>query len=65
MLGVAWGEYLRAKPGSAEEFAAGVNRLVAAGLKPPPPLRYPLADGSVALRALADGAVFGKVVLEP
>lgn len=65
VLGVAWGEYLRAKPGSAEEFAAGVNRLVAAGLRPPPPQRYPLAEGSAALQSLADGGVFGKVVLEP
>jgi NADPH:quinone reductase len=38
---------------------------VSAGLKPPPPQRCPLSEGSAALQALADGGVFGKLVLEP
>jgi NADPH2:quinone reductase len=46
-------------------FEFGVNQLVKAGLRPPPPVRYPLAEGSVALQSLADGGVLGKVVLEP
>jgi hypothetical protein len=46
-------------------LAWGLNQLVSAGLKPPPPQRYPLAKGSAALQALADGGVYGKVVLEP
>ena len=65
VLGVAWGEYLFAVPGSAALFAWGLNQLVSAGLKPPPPQRYPLSDGAAALQALADGGVFGKLVLEP
>ena len=65
VLGVAWGEYLHQVPGSAVLFAWGLNHLVSAGLKPPPPQRYPLSEGSAALQALADGGVFGKVVLEP
>ena len=65
VLGVAWGEYLHQVPGSAALFAWGLGQLVAMGLKPPPPQRYPLSEGSAALRALADGGVFGKLVLEP
>jgi NADPH:quinone reductase len=65
VLGVAWGEYLHQVPGSAGLFASGLNQLVAAGLKPPAPQRYPLSRGRDALQSLADGGVFGKVVLEP
>jgi NADPH2:quinone reductase len=65
VLGVAWGEYLHQVPGSAALFSFGLNQLVSAGLKPPPPQRYPLSEGSAALQALADGEVFGKLVLEP
>jgi NADPH:quinone reductase len=65
VLGVAWGEYLHQVPGSAALFASGLNQLVSAGLKPPPPQRYPLSEGSAALQVLADGGVFGKLVLEP
>ena len=65
VLGVAWGEYLFQVPGSAALFAWGLKQLVSAGLKPPPPQRYPLSEGSAALQALADGGVFGKLVLEP
>ena len=65
VLGVAWGEYLHQVPGSAALFSWGLNQLVSAGLKPPPPQRYPLSEGSAALHALADGGVFGKLVLEP
>ncbi|WP_099025421.1 NADPH:quinone oxidoreductase family protein [Mycolicibacterium palauense] len=65
VLGVAYGEYISRDPASARVFSDGLAELVAAGLKPPPPQRYPLSEGSAALQALADGAVFGKVVLEP
>ena len=64
VLGVAWGEYLHQVPGSAALFSFGLNQLVSAGLKPPPPQRYPLSEASAALQALADGRVFGKLVLE-
>ncbi|MFY9922301.1 MAG: NADPH:quinone oxidoreductase family protein, partial [Mycobacterium sp.] len=46
-------------------FQFGVAQLVKAGLRPPPPIRYPLVEGGAALQSLADGGVFGKVVLEP
>jgi NADPH:quinone reductase len=65
VLGVAWGEYLHRVPGSAALFAWGLSQLVSLGLKPPPPQRYPLSEAPAALRALADGGVFGKLVLEP
>jgi NADPH2:quinone reductase len=52
-------------PGSAALFAWGLSQLVSLGLKPPPPQRYPLSEAPAALQALADGGVFGKLVLEP
>lgn len=65
VLGVGWREYLMANPGAAQEYADGVARLVADGLRPPAPQRYPLVDGRAALETLAAGGVFGKVVLNP
>jgi len=65
VLGVGWREYLMANPGAQQEYGDGVARLVAEGLRPPPPQRFPLSEGRVALEALAAGAVFGKLVLEP
>ncbi len=65
VLGVAYGEYINRDPGSAAVFADGLAGLVSAGLKPPPPVRFPLCDGAKALQALDDGGVFGKLVLEP
>ena len=46
-------------------YGFGVNELVKAGLRPPPPVRFPLSEGAEALQSLADGGVLGKVVLEP
>jgi len=46
-------------------FEFGVNELVKAGLRPPPPVRFPLANGAEALDTLANGGVQGKMVLEP
>jgi NADPH2:quinone reductase len=65
VVGVGYGEYVNRKPGSQSVFESGVGELVKAGLRPPPPMRYPLSDGSAAVQALADGGVLGKVVLEP
>ncbi len=65
VVGVGYGEYINRRPGSQSVFEFGVGELVKAGLRPPPPVRYPLSDGSAALQALADGGVLGKVVLEP
>jgi NADPH2:quinone reductase len=65
VVGVGYGEYVNRKPGSQSVFSYGVAELVKAGLRPPPPIRYPLSQGSAALQSLADGGVLGKVVLEP
>lgn len=65
VIGVGYGEYVNRKPGAQSVFEFGVAQLVKAGLRPPPPMRFPLAKGADALQALADGGVLGKVVLEP
>lgn len=65
VLGVGWREYLMAHPGAQSLYGSGVARLVAAGMTPPAPQRYPLSDGCAALESLAAGGVYGKVVLEP
>lgn len=65
VVGVGLGEFINRTPGSQAEIAAGVARLVEEGLRPPPPVRYPLSDGRAALQLLADGGVKGKLVLEP
>jgi len=65
VIGVGYGEYVNRKPGSQAVFEFGVAELVKAGLRPPPPVRFPLSKGAEALQALADGGVLGKVVLEP
>lgn len=65
VLGVGYGEYIRQHPEVAEQVASGLAKLVAAGLKPPPPVRFPLSRASSALRLLDDGGVHGKLVLEP
>lgn len=65
VIGVGYGEYVNRKPDSQSVFEFGVAQLVEAGLRPPPPMRYPLSKGADALHALADGGVLGKVVLEP
>ena len=65
VVGVGLGEFVNRTPGAQAEIGAGVNRLVAAGLRPPPPVRYPLSEGRAALEALAAGEVRGKLVLEP
>lgn len=65
VLGVGWREFLMANPEAQSESAAGVARLVAAGLRPPEPQRFPLSQGRAALEALASGSVYGKLVLEP
>jgi NADPH:quinone reductase len=65
VLGVGWGEYFSNNPDAQAVVGEGVTKLVAAGLKPPAPLRYPLSQGRAALERLAAGGVMGKVVLEP
>jgi NADPH2:quinone reductase len=65
VIGVGYGEYVNRNPGSQSVFEYGVAELVKAGLRPPPPIRFPLAEGRAALQTLADGGVLGKVVLEP
>jgi NADPH:quinone reductase len=65
VVGVGLGEFINRTPGAQAEIGAGLGRLVEAGLRPPPPVRYPLSDGRAALESLASGGVRGKVVLEP
>jgi len=65
VIGVGYGEFVNRTPGAQALFEFGVAELVKAGLRPPPPVRFPLSKGADALQALADGGVLGKVVLEP
>ncbi|KQY07087.1 alcohol dehydrogenase [Mycobacterium sp. Root135] len=65
VVGVGLGEFINRTPGAQAEIGAGLGKLVEAGLRPPPPVRYPLADGRAALESLASGGVRGKVVLVP
>lgn len=65
VVGVGLGEFVNRTPGAQAEIGAGLNRLVAAGLRPPPPVRFPLSEGRAALEALAAGEIRGKLVLEP
>jgi NADPH:quinone reductase len=65
VIGVGYGEFVNRTPGAQALFEFGVAELVRAGLRPPPPIRFPLSNGADALQALADGGVLGKVVLEP
>jgi NADPH:quinone reductase len=64
VIGVGYSEFVNRTPGAQALFEFGVAELVKAGLRPPPPIRYPLSEGSAALQSLADGGVLGKVVLE-
>jgi NADPH2:quinone reductase len=65
VVGVGLGEFINRTPGAQAEFGAGLGKLIDAGLRPPPPVRYPLSEGRAALESLANGGVLGKVVLEP
>jgi NADPH:quinone reductase len=65
VVGVGLGEFINRTPGAQAEFGIGLGKLVDAGLRPPPPVRYPLSEGRAALESLASGGVLGKVVLEP
>ena len=65
VVGVGLGEFLNRTPGAQAEIGAGLGKLVAAGLRPPPPVRYPLSEGRAALESLADSGIRGKVVLVP
>lgn len=65
VVGVGWGEFVRRHPAAQAQVGAELNKLVAGGLRPPAPVRFPLSDGAAALDALASGQVRGKLVLEP
>jgi NADPH2:quinone reductase len=65
VVGVGLGEFINRTPGAQVEIGIGLGTLVDAGLRPPPPVRYPLSEGRAALESLATGGVRGKVVLEP
>jgi NADPH2:quinone reductase len=65
VVGVGYGEFVNRTPGAQSLFGFGVAKLVEAGLRPPPPVRFPLSKGAEALESLAGGEVQGKLVLEP
>ncbi|MET0901045.1 MAG: NADPH:quinone oxidoreductase family protein [Mycobacterium sp.] len=65
VVGVGYGEFVNRTPGAQLQIGAGLGALVAAGLRPPPPIRFPLNEGQAALQSLGDGGVLGKLVLEP
>jgi NADPH2:quinone reductase len=65
VVGVGWGEFVNRTPGAQAEVGAALAALVAAGLRPPAPVRFSLSDGVAALQAFAEGAITGKLVLEP
>ena len=65
VVGVGYGEFVNRTPGAQVQIGAGLADLVAAGLRPPPPIRFPLSEGPAALQTLGDGGVLGKLVLEP
>ena len=65
VIGVGLGEFINRTPGAQAEIGAGLSTLVEAGLRPPPPVQYPLAEGRAALQSLASGGIKGKVVLVP
>ena len=65
VIGVGLGEFINRTPGAQAEIGAGLSTLVEAGLRPPPPVQYPLAEGRAALESLASGGIKGKVVLVP
>jgi NADPH2:quinone reductase len=65
VVGVGLGEFISRHPDSRAEIGAGLGALVDAGLRPPPPVRFPLSEGRAALQSLADGGIHGKLVLEP
>lgn len=65
VLGVGWREFLMTHPEAGDTCARGVAELVAAGLRPPQPHVFPLAEGRAALEMLSTGKVFGKAALSP
>lgn len=65
VVGVGWGEFVNRNPGAQSLFGFGLGKLVEAGLRPPPPVTYTLAEGRAALEALAAGEIRGKLVLKP
>jgi NADPH:quinone reductase len=65
VVGVGLGEFINRTPGAAVDIGAGLGKLIDAGLRPPPPVRYPLSEGRAAVESLASGGVRGKVILEP
>ncbi|MDT5180697.1 MAG: NADPH:quinone reductase, partial [Mycobacterium sp.] len=44
VVGVGLGEFINRTPGAQVEIGAGLGKLVEAGLRPPPPVRYPLSE---------------------
>jgi len=63
VVGAGWGEFLRHNPAALGETVGALDRLVERGLRPPAPVRYPLARGADAMADLESGKILGKAVL--
>ncbi|NDK88442.1 NADPH:quinone oxidoreductase family protein [Gordonia desulfuricans] len=63
VVGAAWGEYVRTHPGVPGLLHDELTEMIAAGLRPPVNVTYPLEDLSQALTDLAEGRILGKAVV--
>lgn len=63
IVGAAWGEYVRTHPDVPALLHEELTEMIAAGMRPPVNVTYPLADLPTALTDLAEGRVLGKAVV--
>ncbi|SIS14474.1 NADPH:quinone oxidoreductase family protein [Williamsia sterculiae] len=63
IVGAAWGEYVRTHPDLPARLHDELTAMIAAGLRPPVNVTYPLADLPSALTDLAEGRILGKAVV--
>ncbi len=65
VVGAAWMEYVRERPGKAREIGAAVDQLVQDEyVRPVITERFPLERGADALRLIEQRAALGKVILD-
>ncbi|MFT4125015.1 MAG: NADPH:quinone oxidoreductase family protein [Gordonia sp. (in: high G+C Gram-positive bacteria)] len=65
VVGAAWGEYLRTHPDEpvAASLHDDLTEMIAAGMRPPVSVTYPLEELPRALTDLAEGRILGKAVI--